>query len=78
MSKEPFESRIFGKAMAEQLGLDPSRVTLVTIEGRNGTQLTAQVTVAINADDLAAVAGRMKTSRAAVAGVCDHHPKEPT
>ena len=64
MSKDSFESRIFGKAVAEQLGLDPKRVTLVTIEGSNGAQLTAQVTVAINADDLAAVAERMKASRA--------------
>lgn len=63
MAKEPFESRIFGKAMAEQLGLDPKRVTLVTIEGRNGSLLTAQVTVTIGADDLAAVAERMKKGR---------------
>jgi len=53
----------FGKAMAEHLGLDPKRVTLVVIEGRSGTLLTAQVTVAINADDLASVAGRMREGK---------------
>lgn len=60
--KDSVASGLFGKAMAEQLGIDPKRVMLVTVEGRPGSLLTAQLTVKINADDLAAVAERMRAA----------------
>ena len=60
MISKSTESRLFGDAMAKHLGITEHGITHVAVEGKPGALLTAVITVAISADDLASVAARMK------------------
>lgn len=62
MAVKGIESRAFGKAMVEQLGITAEGVTDVHLNSELSTMLTVSVTIRITADDLAAVAERMKAN----------------